>query len=94
MKNKLADLNNHLFMQLERLSDEDLTKDKLEHEVARSKAIVDVSDQIVSGADLQLKGARLVADHGAHMLRYLPSSTVNSVRTGEPLKAIEGEKEK
>ncbi len=32
MKNKLADLNNHLFAQLERLSDEDLAPEQIEQE--------------------------------------------------------------
>lgn len=33
MKNKLVDLNNHLFAQLERLGDEDLSAEQLEQEV-------------------------------------------------------------
>ncbi len=54
MQNKLVDLNNHLFAQMERLSDESLTADELEKEVIRSKSIVSVSDQIVSNAKVVL----------------------------------------
>jgi len=43
VKNKLSDLNNHLFAQLERLSDEDLPPEKVEQEVARSDALVAVA---------------------------------------------------
>ena len=64
MKNKLVDLNNHLFAQLERLSDETLTSEHLEAEVKRSGAIVGVAEQIAKAADLQLKAATLVANHG------------------------------
>jgi len=63
MKNKLIDLNNHLFAQLERLSDEDLTPDQIATEVERTGAIVEVSEQIVRNAALQLKAAALVAEH-------------------------------
>lgn len=63
MKNKLSDLNNHLFAQLERLSDEDLTAEQIAQEVARTDAIVQVSDQIVRNADLQLKAVALLSQH-------------------------------
>lgn len=72
MKNKLIDLNNHLFAQLERLSDEDLTPEKIEQEVRRTSAIVDVSKQIIQGADLQLKAASLVAEYGDVVRKSLP----------------------
>lgn len=64
MKNKLSDLNNHLFAQLERLSDEGLTPEQIDAEVKRAGAIVGVAEQIARGADLQLKAANLVANHG------------------------------
>ncbi|WP_421217970.1 hypothetical protein [Aeromonas enteropelogenes] len=54
MKNKLTDLNNHLFAQLERLGDESLTGDKLKEEILRSKAVASVSSQIVNNARLAL----------------------------------------
>lgn len=64
MKNKLDDLNNHLFAQLERLSEEDLTADGIEQEIKRTEAIVAVSTQIVRNADLALKAASLMAEYG------------------------------
>lgn len=72
MKNKLTDLNDHLFAQLERLSDEDMTPEQLDQEVSRANAIVAVSDKIVAGADLQLKAAKLYAEHGAYIEKRLP----------------------
>ena len=50
MKNKLTDLNDHLFAQLERLSDEQLTPEEISREVTRTQAIVDVADCIVANA--------------------------------------------
>ena len=64
MKNKLADLNNHLFAQLERLSEEGLSVEQIDVEVKRTDAIVDVAEQIVRNADLQLKAATIIANHG------------------------------
>lgn len=73
VKNKLTDLNNHLFAQLERLSEEGLTAEQIEQEVRRTDAIVDVSEQIVRNADLQLKAVTILANHGE---RYRPHLTM------------------
>ena len=59
MKNKLTDLNNHLFAQLERLSDEDLKGEELEQEINRAKAITSVSTQIIQNGALALKAEQL-----------------------------------
>ena len=72
MKNKLGDLTNHLFSQLERMSEEDMTPERIEQEARRSQSIVSVADQIIKNADLQLKAAKLFAEHGDHILPHLP----------------------
>lgn len=64
MKNKLTNLNDHLFAQLERLSEEDLTPEALVKEISRTDALVKVSEQIISNASLALRGAELVAEYG------------------------------
>jgi hypothetical protein len=73
VKNKLIDLNNHLFAQLERLSDEDLTPEQIEVECKRSDAVVAVADQVARLADIQLKAVKLIADHGD---RFKPQLTM------------------
>lgn len=64
MKNKLSDLNDHLFAQLERLSDEDLTPEQIEVESKRGEALVNVADQIIRNAELTFKASTFVAQHG------------------------------
>jgi hypothetical protein len=64
MKNKLTDLNDILFAQLERLADENLEGEAIGAEIRRADAIVAVADTIVENASLQLAAAKLVAEHG------------------------------
>jgi hypothetical protein len=58
MKNKLSDLNNHLFMEIERLGDEDLKGEELAEEIGRARAVCDVAGQIVSAGRLVLEAAK------------------------------------
>lgn len=72
MKNKLSDLNNHLFAQLERLGDEDLDAEKIAQEAERAKAIIGLSDMIIANANIQLKAVDIIARHGDRFKNQLP----------------------
>jgi len=63
MKNKLSDLNDHLFAQIERLGEESLEGEQLERELARTKGITDVAKEIIANARLALDAEKLIA-HG------------------------------
>lgn len=62
MKNKMTDLHNHLFAQLERLSDEELNGDGLKEEIERSKAVTAVAREIIANGSLVLKARRAIQD--------------------------------
>ena len=62
MKNKLIDLNNHLFAQMERVSDEDLKDDDLLREINRSKAVSNIAAQIINNAKLALDAHKAIND--------------------------------
>ncbi|TDQ63622.1 hypothetical protein ATL17_1629 [Maritalea mobilis] len=86
MKNKLQDLNDHLFAQMERLSEEGMSAEQIEQESKRADSMVSVADQIIRNADLTFKAATFVATHGD---RYRPAL---SGLIGKPV-TVEHEKE-
>lgn len=63
MQNRIEDLNNHLFMTIEKLMDEDLTDEQLDKEIKRSKAIVHVSGEIIKTADLRFKAMQFAQEY-------------------------------
>jgi hypothetical protein len=90
-KNKLSDLNDHLFSQIERLSQEDLSTEQIDTEVKRGNAIVAVADQIVRHATLQVQAAKILSDHGLDPTSHLPRIEVNTLQLNA-VKALYGTK--
>lgn len=54
-RNTLDDLNNHLFAQLEKLMDDEVSPEQMEKEIARSKAVTAVAETIVRNGELAYK---------------------------------------
>lgn len=63
MKNKLTDLNDHLFAQLERLGDESINEKDLAKETNRTKAIVEISKVAINNARLVLDAEKFVTEY-------------------------------
>ena len=68
MKNKIGDLNNILFEQLEKLADADAKE--LTVEVERSKAITGVATQIINNGKLAIEAQKLVIDNAGMKDEY------------------------
>jgi hypothetical protein len=62
VKNKLTDLNNHLFAALERLADESLEGEKLLAEIERSKAVTCVAREVILNGKLVLEAQKAFDD--------------------------------
>lgn len=72
MSNTLADLNRHLFTQLDRLTEDCMSPEQIEAEAKRADAIVSIADQVIRNADLQLKAVGILANHGDRFKAMLP----------------------
>ncbi|MDR2159407.1 MAG: hypothetical protein LBP23_04995 [Treponema sp.] len=57
-RNKLSDLNDHLFEQMEWLGDRDLKGEDLKEEILRAQAKCNVAGQIIANGRLMLEAAK------------------------------------
>jgi hypothetical protein len=72
MKNKLSDLNDHLFAEIERLGDEELIGEKLTEEIGRAQTIAGVAEKIVANASLMLKAHQISIEWESLSKKKLP----------------------
>lgn len=63
----LDSMNEMLYRQLERLAKENLTKDELETEIDRAKAMAITSSQIISACTLQMRRELLKVGNTANI---------------------------
>lgn len=63
-KNKLLDLNNHLFEALERINDDELQGEKLQEEMASAKTITQIGNTIINNASLALEAKKYKDEFG------------------------------
>lgn len=68
MKNKLSDLNNHLFEELERLNDESLKGEELQEERERAKSLANIAQTIINNGELALKAQKHFNEYGKEKL--------------------------
>lgn len=64
-RNSLEDLNNHLFEQLERLNDDDLSPDQIDQEIKRANGMTRIAETIIQNGKLALEASEFVAEYGA-----------------------------
>lgn len=64
MRNTLSDLNNYLFEELERLTDDDLTEEQFEREVRRAGAVTKVAKTIIDNGELALNVKKHLDERG------------------------------
>ena len=67
MRNKLTDLNNHLFETLERLNDDELTGKNLLEEIDRSRAVSSIAKNIIDNSRVKLYALRLLHKSGSNI---------------------------
>ena len=69
MKNKLIDLNNHLYAQMERLTDESVDAKKMAEEINRSRAVTDVAKRIIETGRLVLDSLKETAKYTGDLVK-------------------------
>src|SRR6478609_4323124 len=86
MKNKITDLRDHMFAQLERLGAEDLTPEALAQEIERAKAISEVGKVIVESAKTEVLHLKLTGRLNDNKPKFLnePDEEMGKLKIERP----------
>lgn len=84
MKNKISDLRDHMFAQLERLADETLTPEQIKDEIERSKAISEIGKVIVESAKTEVLHLKLTNRLSEEPPKFLESRGDNVIKIDRP----------
>lgn len=76
-RNKITDLNNHLFAQLEKLNDDELTPEQIDQECKRAKAMSSIASQILQSSKLTLEALKLVNEDKVNS-KHIPELLQNN----------------
>lgn len=71
-RNTLGDLNNHLFAQLEKMDDDELTGEQFDNEIRRTEAMAKISEQIIKNGELQFRAMKHMDEYGYERQKAIP----------------------
>lgn len=83
MKNKLCDLNDYLFEQLERINDDSLSGEELDVQIKKAETITNIAETIIKNGELQFKAALKAAEYGvinANQMKFLLAENKQKVQ--------------
>ena len=84
MKNRPADLNNHLFAMMEELADEELDGEQLEKTCRRAHAMAKVGKVIVDNYRTAIDAQKLVQDKEIRLPDFLEDKSVQKDEEDHP----------
>lgn len=82
--NTISDLNNHLFAQLDRLAQPNLSDGEMKTELERAKAVSTIADNIIDSSALRIKAAQVYGEYGRPVLDMLPQVGTGPVIQHKP----------
>jgi hypothetical protein len=89
MKNKLSDLQNHIFAEIEKVIDDELTGDKLKEELARSMALNELFKTAVANGALMAKCVDLLYGiPGSDDVPLIPKTNGDTFLVGNKTKQL------
>lgn len=85
-RNKINDLRNHLFEQMERLNDDELQGEALKSEIKRARAMKEIACQIVESAKVEVQYVKATKSKVSDFFPDTSTLPLNAVEPDKPKK--------